>query len=278
MTILDAIIVGLIQGLSEFLPVSSSGHLAVAKHFIGIDISITYIILLHVGTLGAVVAALWKDIWKITVSMITGEGYGRKIAISIFVATIPGAFAGYFFSSKIDTIFLVKGMNIKGIPIEPYKFVGLAFILTATLLLKKADVIIKERKEKKIKGTNEEGVTWQKAFKIGLMQMLAMVPGISRSGATITGGLQSGFSREFAAKFSFLMSIPIILGSFVHELPKLKVSMPYETQLTPMLVGIAVAAISGFFAIKYMIHLLTTSDLRKFVTYLWIIGLICIAS
>ena len=278
MTILDAIIVGLIQGLAEFLPISSSGHLAVARYFIGIDISMTYIILLHVGTLVAVVAALWKDIWKITIGMITGEGYGRKIATAIIVATIPGAFAGYFFASKIDSIFLENGMIIKGFPIEPYKFVGLGFILTATLLLKKADVIIKDRTENKITGTSEKDITWQKAFKIGLMQMLAIVPGISRSGATITAGLQNGFSREFAAKFSFLMSIPIILGSLVHELPKLKVSMPYETQLTPMLIGIAVAAISGFFAVKYMIHLLATKDMRFFITYLWIIGLICIAS
>ncbi len=278
MTILDAIIVGLIQGLAEFLPISSSGHLAVARYFIGIEISMTYIILLHVGTLLAVVAALWKDIWKITISMITGEGYGRKIAISIIVATIPGAFAGYFFASKIDSIFLEKGMEIKGIPIEPYKFVGLAFILTATLLLKKADIIIKDRKEKKTTGTTEKDITWKKAFKVGLMQMFAIIPGISRSGATITAGLQNGFSREFAAKFSFLMSIPIILGSLVHELPKLKVSMPYETNLSPMLVGIAVAAVSGFFAIKFMIHLLTTKDMRFFITYLWIIGIICIAS
>jgi len=278
MTILDAIIVGLIQGLAEFLPISSSGHLAVARYFIGIDISMTYIILLHVGTLVAVVAALWKDIWKITISMITGEGYGRKIAISIIVATIPGAFAGFFFASKIDSIFLENGMVIKGIPIEPYKFVGLGFILTATLLLKKADVIIKERTEKKIDGISEKDITWQKALKIGFMQMLAIVPGVSRSGATITAGLQNGFSREFAAKFSFLMSIPIILGSLVHELPKLKVSMPYETNLSPMIIGIAVAAVSGFFAVKFMIHLLVTKDMRFFISYLWIIGLICIAS
>ncbi len=278
MTLLDAIVVGLIQGLAEFLPISSSGHLAIARYFYGTEISMTYIILLHVGTLIAVVAALWKDIWKITVSMITGEGYGRKIAGAIIVATIPAAFAGFFFASKIDAIFLEKGMVIKGIPIEPYKFVGLAFILTATLLLKKADNIIKERTEKKIKGIDENGITWQKALNVGLMQIAAIVPGISRSGATITGGLQNGFSRKFAAKFSFHMSIPIILGSLVHELPKLKVTMPYETNLSPMLIGIAVAAVSGFFAIKFMIHLLTTSDMRKFIAYLWIIGLICIAS
>jgi len=274
MTILDAIVVGLIQGLAEFLPISSSGHLAIARYFYGTEISMTYIILLHVGTLVAVVAALWKDIWKITVSMITGEGYGRKIAVSVIVATIPAAFAGFFFSGKIDAIFLEKGMVIKGVPIEPYKFVGLAFILTATLLLKKADEIIKTRTEKKIKGTDEDGVTWQKAFKVGLMQMFAIVPGVSRSGATITAGLQNGFSRKFAAKFSFLMSIPIILGSFIHELPKLKVTLPYETQLFPMFLGIAVAAISG----RFMIHLISTKDLRYFITYLWIIGLICIAS
>ncbi len=280
MSLLDAVIVGIVQGLTEFLPISSSGHLVVLRYFVPIhDLSSSYIILLHAGTLIAVVGALWRDIYTLIRTVITGEGYGRKIAVAICVATIPGAFFGYFFGTHIDAIFCEKGAVISNIPLEPYKFVGLAFIITAAYFLHTADNVIKKREEEGTTGGGPETLSWSNAVLIGCAQALAIFPGISRSGATIAAGLKTGLSRELAVRFSFLLSIPIILGSFVNEIPELRITLMYESdQLSTMLVGVAVAAVSGFIAINWMLKLIVRHDLRRFVMYLWILGLLCIAS
>lgn len=280
MSLLDTIIVGVAQGLTEFLPISSSGHLVVLRYFVPIyDMSSSYIILLHVGTLLAVIAAMWRDIYTLIRTVITGEGYGRKIAVAICIATVPGALFGYFFGAKIDAVFCEKGAIIHGIPIEAYKWVGLAFIITAAYFLNTADTIIKKREEEGTTGGGAENLSWSNAVLIGCAQALAVFPGISRSGATIAAGLKSGLSREMAVRFSFLLSIPIILGSFLHEIPELRTTLMYEnTEIKTVLIGVAVAAISGFIAIKWMLKLIIHHDLRRFSMYLWILGLLCIAS
>lgn len=279
MTLLDALIVGIVQGLAEFLPISSSGHLVVTRYFYGVhDISLSYIVLLHAGTLVAVCAAMWRDIWQIIDECITGRGHGRMLALSLIVATVPGALVGFFFEDIVDKIFVEKGMTLGSFPLEPYKFVGLAFIITAQVFLHNADVVLKHRAEKNVHGAGPEKMSWMAALRIGLAQALAVIPGISRSGATIATGIISGFSRDFAARFSFLMSIPIIAGSALAELPKLRVEWPYEPNKQAIVLGVVAAAVSGFLAIKFMLHLLRAHDLRRFIVYLWILGLICIAS
>ncbi len=280
MSTLDAIVVGVVQGLTEFLPVSSSGHLVVTKFFYGArGVSASYIILLHVGTLVAVVAALWRDIVAILKEVVTGEGSGRAIAIAVIISTIPGALFGFFVAGALDRIFCETGLTLGNIPLEPYKFVGAAFIATACFFLRGADRIIRQREETKTHGAGPEGLTWQVALKIGLAQALAIIPGISRSGATIATGLRCGLSRDFAARFSFLMAIPIILGGLLHELPKLNMTLQYPGEdLRPMIIGVVVAAVTGYAAVRYMLRLLVTKDMRAFVVYLWVVGLICIAS
>ena len=277
---LDAVVVGAVQGLTEFLPVSSSGRLVIAKYFYGAHgVSASYILLLHAGTLVAVVAALWRDIVKIAGETITGKGYGRAVALAVAVATIPGALFGYFTAAKIDELFCTTGITIGKVPIESYKLVGAAFIATACIFISRADSIIKSREEKKIDGVGPEGLTWMTALKIGIAQALAVIPGISRSGATIATGLRCGLSRGFVARFSFLMSIPIILGAVISQLHDLNLTLNYPTPDIPeMIVGVIVAAVTGYIAVRYMIHLLVTGDMRKFVVYLWVIGLVCIAS
>jgi len=268
-----------VQGLAEFLPVSSSGHLVVTRYFYGVhDLSLSYIVLLHVGTLAAVVFALWRDIWRIVNDCITGRGYGRPLAAALVVASIPGALAGFFFEDILDRIFVEQGMTLGAFPLEPYKFVGLAFIFTAQFFLHKADLMLKQRAEQGTHGAGADRMTLQAALRIGFAQALAVVPGISRSGATIATGIMTGFSRDFAARFSFLMSIPIILGSALAQLPKFRVEWPYEPNKQAIIIGVLAAAVSGFLAIKFMLHLLRAHDLRRFIVYLWIIGLICIAS
>jgi len=279
MTLLDALIVGIVQGLAEFLPISSSGHLVVTRYFYGVhDISLSYIVLLHVGTLAAVLAALWRDIWTIINDCISGRGHGRSLAVAVIIATIPGALIGFFFEDAVDKIFVENGMMIGAFPLEPYKFVGLAFLVTAQVFLHHADVVLKRRAETNTHGFGAERMSWMTALRIGLAQALAVIPGISRSGATIATGIISGFSRDFATRFSFLMSIPIIMGSALAQLPHLRVEWPYEPNKQAIIIGVIAAAVSGFLAIKFMLHLLRSHDLRRFIVYLWILGLICIAS
>ncbi len=277
---LDAIIVGAVQGLTEFLPVSSSGHLVFTKYFYGAHgVTGPYILMLHAGTLVAIIAALWKDIVRIVSETITGKGYGRSIFLAVVVATIPGGFFGYFFANRIDKLFLTTGLKIGNFPVAPYQLVGVAFIITATVFIKQADQIIKKRTGEKTKGFGPEKLTWVTALKIGAAQAIAIIPGISRSGATIATGLKCGLSRDFTARFSFLMSIPIILGAILSEYKELNIIFNYHPpEFKAMLVGVLVAMITGYLAIRYMINLLVTGDLHKFATYLWIIGLICIAS
>lgn len=284
MSLLDALIVGIVQGLTEFIPVSSSGHLVVVRYFVPVhDLSLSYIILLHLGTLVAVFAALWKDIYTLIRSFITGEGYGRKIALAIIIATIPGVFFGYFFSSTIDHIFVEQGITIGNVPIEPFKFVGVALIITAAYFLGTIDTVIAEREESGETGFGHDKITNKNAFIIGCAQALAVFPGISRSGATIAAGLKNGLSRDFAVRFSFIMSIPIILGSCLYDImsnwSELHTTMTYEPEsFGIMWIGVAASAVSGFIAVKWMIKLITTKNLKPFAVYLWILGLICIAS
>jgi undecaprenyl-diphosphatase len=284
MSVIDAIVVGVVQGLSEFLPISSSGHLVVTRYFYGInDISQSYIILLHVGTLIAVCAAMWKDIFDIIKKVLARDQEGINLALAILVTVIPAALVGFFLSDRIDALFYEKGMYIMGgrYWLEPYKFVGMAFIATAYFFIGPSDVIIRNRIENDIHGSGPEAMTFTKALTLGCIQAIAIIPGISRCGATIYGGLKNGFSREYAARFSFLMSIPVILGAFVKDLLDVNVrtKLIYDRpQLNIMLLGVAIAAVVGFLAIKLLIRLITSRDLRPFGVYLWILGLVCIAS
>lgn len=283
MTNLDAIIIGIVQGLTEFLPISSSGHLVVVRYFYGVhNISLNYIVLLHVGTLVAVCAALWRDIVSIIGKVVRREPDGLKIATAILITMIPAGLVGFYFTGFLDRIFCENGYKFNnGMVLEPYKFVGAAFIATAYFMIGPSDDIIKDRIKTGARGKGSEGLTYMNALVIGLFQALAVIPGISRCGATIYAGLRAGLSREFAARFSFLMSIPIILGAFLKDVmdPSFRIDWVYKPdQRGVMLLGVAIAAVVGFFAIKLLLKIITTRDLRPFVVYLWIIGLLCIAS
>ena len=268
MSYFEAIILGLVQGLAEFLPISSSGHLALLQQAFGIheDKVLLFAVLLHVGTLISVLIVYWKDIWELIVELCltirdlcTGKGLRlaerpiRKLGVMIIVATIPTAIIGLVFSDFFDSLYNSV------IPI------GVGLIITGFLL------IFAEKKGEGNRGIQQ--MNFRNAIFIGLVQGVAICPGISRSGSTLFGSLICNLDRKFAVKFVFLISIPSILGSAVLEAPAALEAGVTAAEVGPVLVGMLVAAVSGLVAIKTMIKIVSDKKLSYFSYYVWVLGL-----
>ncbi len=271
MTYFEAIILGLVQGLAEFLPISSSGHLALLQNWFGIDESnvLLFTVLLHVGTLVSVFIVYWKDIWELIVELCitikdlcTGKGLKlderpvRKLGVMIIVATIPTAIIGFAFNDFFDSLYTSV------IPI------GIGLIITGFLLL------IAERMNSG--NRTIENMNLRNAIFIGCVQGVAICPGISRSGSTLFGSLVCNLDRKFAVKFVFLISIPSILGSAILEAPEAIEAGVTASELGPVIVGMVVAAIAGLAAIKGMIKIVQDKKLIWFSYYVWILGAIVV--
>lgn len=271
MSYFEAVILGLVQGLAEFLPISSSGHLALLQQWFGIreDNVLLFTVLLHVGTLISVFFIYWKDIWELIVELCltikdlcTGKGLRleerpvRKLGIMIIVATIPTGIMGVLFGDFFDSLYTSV------IPI------GIGLIITGFLL------IVAEKMGEGNRGIQQ--MNFRNAIFVGLVQGVAICPGISRSGSTLFGSLLCNLDRKFAVKFVFLISIPSILGSAVLEAPDAIKAGFDMTQLGPVFVGMAVAAISGLVAIKAMIKIVSDKKLNYFSYYVWALGLIVV--
>lgn len=265
---IEAIVLGLVQGLSEFLPISSSGHLALLQNLFEIneDKVIFFAVLLHIGTLVSIFVVYHKDIYALIKELFllfkdifTGKGLRieerpiRKLGIMIIVSSIPTAIMGLLFSDYIDKIF------------GSLTVIAICWIITGFILLF----------SEKLKNNKKEieGMKYRNAIFIGICQGLAIMPGISRSGSTIVGSLVTGLKREFAVEFAFLISIPAILGSAILEFPKAIKAGIEPSTIGPMIVGFLVAAISGYFAITTMIKIVSKHKMRYFSYYVWIIGL-----
>lgn len=268
MSYFEAIILGLVQGLAEFLPISSSGHLALLQQAFGIheDKVLLFAVLLHVGTLISVFIVYRKDIWELIVELCltirdlcTGKGLRlaerpiRKLGVMIIVATIPTAIIGLVFSDFFDSLYNSV------IPI------GVGLIITGFLL------IFAEKKGEGNRGIQQ--MNFRNAIFIGLVQGVAICPGISRSGSTLFGSLICNLDRKFAVKFVFLISIPSILGSAVLEAPAALEAGVTAAEVGPVLVGMLVAAVSGLVAIKTMIKIVSDKKLSYFSYYVWVLGL-----
>ena len=268
MNYFQAVILGLLQGLTEFLPVSSSGHLALTQHFFGIsaDNVLLFTVMLHVGTLVSVFVMYHKDIWELIKELFltikdicTGKGLRlserpvRKLGVLMITATIPTAIIGFAFNDFFESLY----GNIL--------FIGIGFLITGT------EMYIAE-----MIGSNSrdlDRMNFRNAVFIGIMQGIAIYPGISRSGSTLVGGLSTGLKREFAVRFAFLISIPAIMGSALIE-GKDALEAGIDTSVIgPVLVGMAVAAVSGIFAIKAMIKVVSDKKLRYFSYYVWALGI-----
>ena len=246
MSILEAIVLGLVQGLTEFIPVSSSGHLIIAHELFGTtDSTLVFDVALHIGTLLALVIFFWKDILGLIKNVFSKNSQGMLSRI-IIVGTIPAALIGYLFSDWIDD-------NLR----KPITVV-ITMIIMGLLMLAVEKYSAKKR--------TVSSVTMQDGAKIGFAQAVALIPGVSRSGATITAGMVQGLKRADAAKFSFLMAIPITVGAIVGSLIGAE---PGELggQTTIFAVGILMALISGLFAIRFLLKFLSNNSLSVFAYY-----------
>jgi undecaprenyl-diphosphatase len=268
MEILQAIVLGIIQGVGEFLPISSSGHLVILPKLFGWgDQGLAFDVALHFGTLAAILLYFWKDWMKILKdSYFLGE-LGRifidrkreffewkkmkaDLLVILGIATIPGVLAGLFLEDYAKDVF------------RNPMLVGFTLLFGAMILFL-ADKTGKKKLE-------EKDITLKTGLVAGLFQMLAIVPGMSRSGMTISGGLFQGLDRAAAARFSFLLATPIILGAFLKELSTF-LSTGFDT---PLLIGILTAFGSGYLAIKYMLRYLEKESYKIFVLYRLVLALL----
>ncbi len=250
---------GLVQGLTEFLPISSSGHLLLVQYFSWWpDLGLAFDAFLHLGTLLAVLIYFRKDILRLGRSVTDkNDKAGRHILSLILIGIIPAGIVGYFFSDYIETSF-------RSILIVIFNLIFWGLVMAW------ADIRIEAWKKKR---DRIEKMTWYHSLIIGLAQVFALIPGTSRSGITITAALFQGIDRKTAARFSFLMSVPLIatagLMSFL-ELIKTGVGENY-IQLS---VGLLVSFLSGLVAIYWLLKILEKGNLKWFIVYRIVLGLI----
>ncbi|WP_347923829.1 undecaprenyl-diphosphate phosphatase [Pontimicrobium sp. SW4] len=258
MEVIDAILLGIIQGLTEFLPVSSSGHLELGKAILGDNLvpeeSLLFTVVLHFATALSTIVVFRKDIYDIIKGIFAFKwNEDTKFVAKIAVSMLPAAIIGFTFESELSALF---GGNIK--------LVGFMLIITA-LLLYLAD---------KARNTSKK-VSFSNALVIGFSQAIAMLPGISRSGATISTSVLLGNDKTKAARFSFLMVVPLIFGKIAKDV--LSGELTYDSQnFTALSIGFVAAFISGLFACTWMIALVKKSKLKYFAYYCVIVGLIAI--
>ncbi|MDX1720357.1 MAG: undecaprenyl-diphosphate phosphatase [Salegentibacter mishustinae] len=256
---LDAAILGIIQGLTEFLPVSSSGHLELGKALLGDNSipseSLLFTVILHAATALSTVVVFRKDVAEILKGLFQFKWNEEfKFSLKIVLSMIPAALIGLFFEEQLESLF---GGNII--------FVGFMLIVTA-LLLWLAD---------KAKNTNKP-VSYSNAFVIGVAQAIAILPGISRSGATISTSVLLGNDKTKAARFSFLMVVPLILGKIAKDLLDGNL-MESSTSFSVLAIGFATSFIAGLAACTWMISIVRKSKLSYFAIYCFIAGIVSIA-
>jgi len=255
---IDAIILGIVQGLTEFLPVSSSGHLELGKALLGDESvpqeSLLFTVILHFATALSTLVVFRKDVLEIIQGLFQFKWNEEcKFSLKIIVSMLPAVFVGLFFEEQIEALF---GGDIR--------FVGFMLLITAALL------ILADR----AKDTDHK-VSYPKAFIIGVSQAIAILPGISRSGATISTSVLLGVDKTKAARFSFLMVVPLILGKIAKDV--LGGSLYFESdQAMAMGAGFLAAFITGIVACTWMIQLVKRSKLTYFAVYCLVIGCVAI--
>jgi undecaprenyl-diphosphatase len=252
MTTLHALVLGVLQGLGEFLPISSSGHLIAVPWLFGWpDSGLAFDVALHLGTLAAVAFAFWRDWKRLLGAFFRGLVAGRpfadadaRLAWYLGLATIPGALTGKLLEERAETAFRSPGL--------------------VALMMALMGVVLWAADRRAGSAGEQREMPLGHALLIGLAQALAIVPGTSRSGATISMALFLGHQREDSARFSFLLALPITLGAALVKVPHL---LGATADLVPVLVGMLAAAVSGFLAIRVLLAYVRTKDYRPFVYY-----------
>ncbi|WP_298502923.1 undecaprenyl-diphosphatase UppP [uncultured Methanobrevibacter sp.] len=267
MDIIQAIIIGIVQGLTEFLPVSSSAHLVFIQNILGVESSLAFDTFLHLGSLLAVLWFFRGDIIKMILSWISSlrdilqgrfrEGFQedpyKRLAWYVILATIPVGLVGLLFEDAVDSLFA-------GALYVPAFFL----FVTGTILY---------LSQRMVSGNiNLKNVSARQSLFMGLGQACAILPGLSRSGTTIAAGLVIGLDKEFAAKFSFILSIPAILGAFLLQAKDIGGAM--DANFLPVILGFVAAFIAGYAAIKWMLELIQKRSLDIFAFYCWIVGIV----
>lgn len=269
MTYLTAFLLGLVQGVAEFLPISSSGHLAIAQNLLGLEgagsVPEFFDVLLHLGTLIAVFAAYWTDICEMVVEFFRGIGDlvhrstpspvppARRLILLIIVGTLP--------------LFAVLPIrkHVQGLT-DNMVFVGAALIVTGFLLFL-CDRVRKGRK-------TERSATWLDALLVGVGQAVATLPGVSRSGMTITAGCFVGYERKFAVRFSFLLSIPAVLGANILSIGDAVQAGINGAEVPMYLVGVVTAAVVGYLCIRLLKYVADKGRFGAFAYYCWAVGIL----
>lgn len=256
---LEAFILGIVQGLTEFLPVSSSGHLEIGKALFGDtslpEESLMFTVVVHFATACSTLVVFRKDVWLIIKGLFSPTmNDEKKFSLKIIISMLPAAFVGVVFNDLIESFFNGKVLLVGGM-----------LLLTGILLFFADKAKVTEKK-----------VSYLDAVVIGVAQAIAILPGISRSGATIATSVLLGVDRQRAARFSFLMVVPLIFGKIAKDL--IDGGMLFTSaQSVNLLVGFIAAFVSGFFACKWMIELVKRSKLVYFSVYCFIVGAIAIA-
>jgi len=266
MNIYDAIILGIIQGITEWLPVSSSGHLVIAQELMGLDVPIFFDVMVHLGTLLVVLWVFRKDVWDIIVGFFqmifdmargvpfskAAEAPERKLSVLVIVGTIPTAIIGYIFKDPLEALF----SNLLA--------VGVALLFTGSYLFFTKKVNPERPRE-------IGKMTMKDALIIGTLQGVAIIPGVSRSGSTIATGLFAGLDKELATRYSFLLFIPAILGATILQSGAV-ISGEETIQWVPTIAGTLTAMVVGYFAIQALFRIIRERKLHLFSYYCWVVG------
>lgn len=267
MTLLQSILLGIIQGLTEFLPISSSAHLVIVPYLLNWEIppkqAFIFDVLVQLGTLLAVIIYFRQDLYRILVAMINGladrQPFSKPESLLgwlLILGTIPAVIAGLFFKDTVELAF--------GKPI----MVGLFLFGTAALLVI-AELVGKRTRQ-------VVSIKWVDAIIVGLFQAISLLPGISRSGSTISGGMIRGLDRASAARFSFLLSVPVMIGAgFLATLDLLQLS-DVTVQIPTLLAGVITSAVVGYLAIRWLLAYLVKRSLYIFAAYCVLMGIIVV--
>lgn len=255
MDALIAVLLGIIQGITEWLPVSSSGHLAIAQELLGLDASenLVFDLAVHMGTLLAVCVFFRKELGRIVLALLRPGDKGadakalRTLGMLILLGTIPAAVAGFLLSDRAEEIFTLP-------------LIGAALMLNAGVLL------LAERSSRLAK---RKDVRARDAIFAGVLQAVSIVPGISRSGSTMSGGMFSGLEKEAAATFAFLLSVPVLLGAFAYGFATLE---RYDADTVSLVLGAAAAFATGFVSIGYLFRAVRARKLWVFSVYCAVLG------
>lgn len=263
MTLIQSLLFGLIEGLTEFIPVSSTAHMLVAQHLLGIraaDSVFAFLVLIQLGPLAALLVFFRKDLWELVQAFFAPPipTAANRVAWYIVIATIPALLAGVLLKDAVERLF--------GIPLRE---AAIRFFAAAVLLF------IAEWLGRK-KKASLDAMSWADALVVGLFQVLAIFPGASRSGAAISGGMLRSLDRASATRFAFLMSVPVMLAAGGYESLGVVRQPNLQPVLLPLLVGLVVSGVIGWLSIRWLISYVSRHSLYAFSAYCLLAGILCL--